>query len=88
MTMGDKVKVINLTGTYQKWDKLLHYLQNNVCDIFQLVFDDKETALESYRKMHKNIKGATWFTLALFCRGNCVYAVKTDRAQKVVIRDV
>ena len=82
-------KIIILGNVPHKWQRLLLHLQNAVPDTFRCVFPDVETARDAGRKMLMVIRRRlTWFNMEICVRGCDVYVIKTDRVQKVVIRDV
>lgn len=75
-------------GTYQKWQRLLLYMQNKPHEAFIIKFDDVKDARAAMLRLRRAIDyNPSWYNLDMFQRGCNVYVIKPDKAQKVVIQD-
>lgn len=82
------VKVINVGGVVKPWFRLLTHLKNSIPHSFRLVFSDETSARKAAKGMGNSITDQPQFAGMVVCRRGCeVYVIKTDFAQKVVIRD-
>ncbi len=88
MTPMNKTQTINIGKLHQKWLKLMLHLQNAVPGVFQLIFPDAKAARTAQHRMSCVVDTHPgWFHMLIVQRDCCVYVVKTQYVQKVVIRD-
>ena len=86
--MGEEIKIKLGDQKYQKWQRLLLYMQNSTNSSFRMKFNSHEEAKDAYQRMHKAMSSRpTWYNLILCIRDCDVYVIKPDKAQKVVIQD-
>jgi len=83
-----KTEVIKMSGTSEKWLKLMLHLQNSLVGTYQLTFRDVEAARNAAKSIKAVMdKDPTWFQLVSLQRGCNIYIIKTQFVQKVVICD-
>ena len=83
-----ETQVIHLNNVPEKWVKLLLQLQNALPGAFQLVFPDAKTAQSASSRIRAAIdRYPVWFHMVICQRDRCVYVIKTQYVQKVMIRD-
>ena len=83
-----KTQVIDVPQMPEKWSNLLAYLQNRIPDTFILEFPDEAAAKSAtsciYNVLARGIPGPPMIHTR---RGRMVYIIKTQNAQKVIIRE-
>lgn len=85
--MANETKVINLKNTPKKWMKLMLYFQNTPGMVFRCVCPDRETARKYVHCMESAVRCQPgWFTLLVCHRGNDIWVIRSDKAEKVVIQ--
>lgn len=84
----NKTQTINMAKVPDRWLKLMLHLQNAVPGVFQLIFPDVEAARKANRRISSVVeRHPSWFPMVVCQRDCCVYVIKTQYVQKVVIRD-
>jgi hypothetical protein len=82
----NKTQVIDISNVPHRWLTLLLHLQNAVPGVFQLIFPDAQAARDAQHRMSKSMAThPTWFHMLIVQRDCCVYVIKTQYVQKVVI---
>jgi hypothetical protein len=75
-------------GRYQKWQKILLFMQNKPHEAFIIKFTDVKDARIAMMRLKRSMDyNPSWYNLDMFQRGCNIYVIKPDKAQKVVIQD-
>lgn len=83
-----EVRHVNMAKVPEKWQKLMLWFQNTPGAVFRCTFPDRQTAKKHVHAMESVInRHPSWFTLLVSLRGNDIYVIRTEKAQKVVILD-